>query len=264
MIYILYLFFLFLISFISLQFTSLEIAFISIALAPFTAFFMVFLLLAFHIPIFKLFNVKPHNSYLNYLNRQMITLFNHLFLRMKTTLIGSFDPTLNQVIYSNHTSYSDALCVLEKAHMPMAFTPKVSILKIPFISQWIKLLGSFPVDRNNSRKTLENMIKAIQIVKNGQNMLVFPEGTVKDKYLNDVENMKAGAFKLVLKAQTYLTLIKITGDIDIRKKVPFFLINRTVQIIGTYDYQSIKEIPTSELSKQMIQTINTFTGHKDQ
>ena len=252
------------ISFMFMQFASLEIAFISIALAPLTAFFMVFLFVAFHIPIFKLLNIKPHNSYLNYLNRQMITLFNHLFLRMKTTLIGSFDPSINQVIYSNHTSYSDALCVLEKVQMPMAFTPKVSILKIPFISHWVKLLGSFPIDRNNSRKTLENMIKAIQTVKNGQNMLVFPEGTVKDKYLNDVENMKAGAFKLVLKAQTYLTLIKITGDIDVRKKVPFFPINRTVEIIETYDYESIKEIATSELSKQMMQTINTFTGHKDQ
>lgn len=264
MIYILYLYFLFSISYISIQSTSLEIAFISVALAPFAAFIMVFVLVALHIPIFKLFNVKPHNLYLNYLNRQMITLFNHVFLRMKTTLIGSFDRTINQVIYSNHTSYSDALCVLEKVHMPMAFTPKVLILKIPFISQWITLLGSFPVDRNNSRQTLENMIKAIQTVKNGQNMLVFPEGTVKDKYLNDVENMKAGAFKLVLKAQTHLTLIKITGDIDVRKKVPFFPINRTVQIIGTYDYESIKEIATSELAKQMMQTINSFTGHKDQ
>ncbi len=111
-IYIIYFYLLFSISFISMQFTSLGMTFISIALAPLTAFFMVFLLVAFHIPIFKLFNVKPHNSYLNYLNRQMITLFNHLFLRMKTTLIGAFDPTINQVIYSNHTSYSDALCVL--------------------------------------------------------------------------------------------------------------------------------------------------------
>ncbi len=93
---------------------------------------------------------------------------------------------------------------------------------------------------------------------------LFSLKALKDKYFNDVENMKAGAFKLVLKAQTYLTLIKITGDIDVRKKVPFFPINRTVQIIRTYDYESIKEITTSELSKQMMQTINTFTGHKDQ
>lgn len=138
----------------------------------------------------------------------MIMLFNHVFLRMKTTLIGEIPKIHQQVIYANHTSYTDALCVLEKVQMPMAFTPKVSILKVPFIGIWIQLLGSFPIDRINPRKTLENMVHAIQVVKNGQSMLMFPEGTIRDRYSNDVENMKAGAFKLVLKAQAQLTLIK--------------------------------------------------------
>ena len=120
--------------------------------------------------------------------------------------------------------------------MPMAFTPKVSILKVPFIGIWIQLLGSFPIDRINPRKTLENMVHAIQVVKNGQSMLMFPEGTIRDRYSNDVENMKAGAFKLVLKAQAQLTLIKISGEIDIRKKIPFYPVNRNIDFIATYSY----------------------------
>jgi 1-acyl-sn-glycerol-3-phosphate acyltransferase len=146
----------------------------------------------------------------------------------------------------------------------MAFTPKVSILKVPFIGIWIQLLGSFPIDRINPRKTLENMVHAIQVVKNGQSMLMFPEGTIRDRYSNDVENMKAGAFKLVLKAQAQLTLIKISGDIDIRKKIPFYPVNRNIDFIATYSYEEIKDIPTKELSLMMMNQINQFKEHKDQ
>ena len=235
-----------------------------ILMLPIFTFLIVFLLVAVQIPIFKFMKVPPNNLYLNYLNRQMITLFNHLFIRMKTTMYGSLDAKMNQVVYANHTSYTDALCVLEKVQMPMAFTPKISVLKVPFIGQWVSLLGSFPIDRSNPRKTLENMIQAIQTVKSGQNMLMFPEGTVRDRYTNDIENMKAGAFKLVLKSKTHLTLIKISGDIDVRKKIPFIPINRSIHVIQTYNYESIKDISTLDLSNQMMHAINTFKVHKDQ
>jgi 1-acyl-sn-glycerol-3-phosphate acyltransferase len=235
-----------------------------VLLSPFVSFMFLFIFVASHIPIFLLFKVKPNFYYMNYLNQQMITLFNHLFLRMKTTLNGEIPRNHQQVIYANHTSYSDALCVLEKVQMPMAFTPKVSILKVPFIGNWIQLLGSFPIDRINHRKTLENMVHAIQVVKNGQSMLMFPEGTIRDRYSDDVENMKAGAFKLVLKAQAQLTLIKISGDIDIRKKFPFHPINRQIDVIVSYSFDEIKEIPTKELAITMMDKINTFKSHRDQ
>jgi 1-acyl-sn-glycerol-3-phosphate acyltransferase len=229
-----------------------------VLLSPFVSFMFLFIFVASHIPIFLLFKVKPNFYYMNYLNQQMIILFNHLFLRMKTTLNGEIPRNHQQVIYANHTSYTDALCVLEKVQMPMAFTPKVSILKVPFIGIWIQLLGSFPIDRINPRKTLENMVHAIQVVKSGQSMLMFPEGTIRDRYSNDVENMKAGAFKLVLKAQAQLTLIKISGDIDIRKKFPFYPINRQIDVIVSYSFDEIKEIPTKELAITMMDKINEF------
>ena len=229
-----------------------------VLLSPLVSFMFLFIFVASHIPIFLLLKLKPNIYYMNYLNQQMIILFNHLFLRMKTTLNGEIPRNHQQVIYANHTSYTDALCVLEKVQMPMAFTPKVSILKVPFIGIWIQLLGSFPIDRINPRKTLENMVHAIQVVKSGQSMLMFPEGTIRDRYSDDVENMKAGAFKLVLKAQAQLTLIKISGDIDIRKKFPFYPINRQIDVIVSYSFDEIKEIPTKELAITMMDKINEF------
>lgn len=263
MIVTIYLLSLFIFPYFMTQMNS-HLIFLWVSLSPLFAFTFVFLLVAIHIPFFSIINVKPSNHYLNYLNQQMITLFNHLFLRMKTTLNGVIPINQQQVIYANHTSYTDALCVLEKVQMPMAFTPKVSLLKVPWIGTWIQLLGSFPIDRMNPRKTLENMIHAIHVVKNGQTMLMFPEGTIRDRYRNDVENMKAGAFKLVLKAEAQLTLIKISGDIDIRKKTPFHSVNRQIDIIKTFTFDEIKDIPTKDLAVDMMDKINTFKGRKDQ
>ena len=237
---------------------------LSIFLSPILSFLLVFFFTYLHVPFFRLLKITPQNRYLNYLNRQMITLFNHLFLRMKTIQNGSIPYRDRLVIYSNHTSYTDALCVLEKAQIPMAFTPKVSILKIPFINDWILLLGSFPIDRVNPRKTLENMVTAIKVVKDGQSMLMFPEGTIRDRYSEDIENMKAGSFKLALKAQADITVIKISGDIDIRRKIPFYPINRYVDVIDTYVYDDFKSLSTNDLSFKMMEIINQFKGHKDQ
>jgi len=138
---------------------------LSIFLSPILSFLLVFFLTYLHVPFFRLLKITPQNRYLNYLNRQMITLFNHLFLRMKTIQRGLIPYRDRLVIYSNHTSYADALCVLEMAQIPMAFTPKVSILKVPFINNWILLLASFPIDRRNPRKTLENMVSQLKSLK---------------------------------------------------------------------------------------------------
>ncbi|MDA0871569.1 MAG: lysophospholipid acyltransferase family protein [Firmicutes bacterium] len=263
MIVLFYLLSLFIFPYLMIQ-TNDHLILLWVFLSPLISFAFVFIFVAFHIPFFSFLKVNPHHFYINYLNQQMIMLFNHVFLRMKTTISGEIPKIHQQVIYSNHTSYTDALCVLEKVQMPMAFTPKVSILKVPFIGIWIQLLGSFPIDRINPRKTLENMVLAIQVVKNGQSMLMFPEGTIRDRYSNDVENIKAGAFKLVSKAQAQLTLIKISGDIDIRKKIPFYPVNRNIDVIATYSYDEIKDIPTKELSLMMMNQINQFKEHKDQ
>lgn len=264
MIILCYFFFLLLFPYVMTQFFQDNFILLWVFLTPFIAFFILFFLIAIQIPFFIIFKINPQNIYLNYLNRQMITLSNHLFLRMKTTIDGDIPKIIPQVIYSNHSSYTDALCVLEKVQLPMAFTPKISLLKLPFIGKWVQLLGSFPIDRKNSRKTLENMVRAIQVVKNGQSMLMFPEGTTRDKYSTDIENLKAGAFKLVLKAQAQLTLIKISGDIDIRKKIPFYPVNRHIDVIATYPYETIKDIQTQQLSQEMMHQINQFTKHKDQ
>lgn len=263
MIILLYLFSLFFFPYLMVQMNP-TLLIIWIILSPIVSFVIAFIFVSIHIPFFLLFKVKPNFYYMNYLNQQMITLFNHSFLRMKTTFHGEIPKNQQQVIYANHTSYTDALCVLEKVQIPMAFTPKISILKVPIIGIWIQLLGSFPIDRMNPRKTLENMVHAIQVVKNGQSMLMFPEGTIRDRYSQDVENLKAGSFKLVLKAQAQLTLIKISGDIDIRKKLPFYPINRQIDVIISYSYDEIKEIPTQELAANMMGKINDFKGHTDQ
>jgi 1-acyl-sn-glycerol-3-phosphate acyltransferase len=264
MIILFYFFLLVLFPYMMTQFFHDDLLFLWVFLTPFIAFIVLFFLIALQIPFFLLFKTNPQNIYLNYLNRQMITLSNHLFLRMKTTIAGTIPQINPQVVYSNHSSYTDALCVLEKVQLPMAFTPKISILKLPFIGTWIRLLGSFPIDRKNPRKTLENMVHAIRVVKNGQSMLMFPEGTTRDKYSSDIENLKAGSFKLVLKAQAQLTLIKISGDIDVRKKVPFYPVNRHIDVIATYSYETIKDTQTQQLSQEMMHQINQFTKHKDQ
>lgn len=102
-------------------------------------------------------------------------------------------PLNEPAIYmSNHRSFSDPLV---QANAFDAFIiAKAEVSKIPIMSQAAKLTGIIYVKResNKSRKaTLETLLET---VKNGYNVLIYPEGTTGDQQLT--KPFKFGAFKL--------------------------------------------------------------------
>jgi 1-acyl-sn-glycerol-3-phosphate acyltransferase len=234
---------------------SIDFAPFFIAFSPFVAFLIVFLLISLHLPFMK--NVQPHNKYINRITKEVIMLVNHVFLRLRVEIKGEFPSTsFPHVLYANHTSYTDALCVIQKYPYPLTFTPKVSVLKLPFIGSWVTMIGAFPIDRNHDRVTARNMIQAIQTIQNGHNMIIFPEGSVKDRYLEYVEHMKPGAFKLAQKSKATIIPIKIGGDIDLRRLSFFRPKNKNIQILNELSFTHYQDMSTQELSDHVIYLIN--------
>lgn len=237
-------------------FWSINVLPFFILISPFFAFLILFLLVTLHLPFMK--NIKPNNVYINRITKQVVMLVNHVFLRLKVETEGEFPhSSFPHVIYANHTSYTDALCVMEKYSFPLTFTPKISVLKIPFIGSWVTMIGAFPIDRNNDRVTARNMIQAIQTIQNGHNMIIFPEGSVKNRYLEYIEHMKPGAFKLAQKSKATIIPVRIGGDIDLRKLSFFRPKNKHIQIYNALTYPDYENMTTLQLSDHVLSIINT-------
>ena len=81
-------------------------------------------------------------------------------------------PTDRNVVYiGNHQGIFDIPLLLGYIPYQKAFIAKIEILKIPMISDWMKLMKCVFIARKNPRQSIEAMHQGIENVKNGKGLL---------------------------------------------------------------------------------------------
>lgn len=85
------------------------------------------------------------------------------------------------LLCANHNDWLDAviLWVMAKDVKVMA---KAELFKVPIWSWFIKKLGAFPIKRGE--RDFRSLYHAVKVVQNGNNLIIFPEGTRKAKLKN--------------------------------------------------------------------------------
>ncbi len=79
------------------------------------------------------------------------------------------------VFASNHRSFSDPPFMACWSRLPVAFFARSSLWRIPLIRQGLQIFDGIPVDRANPG--ISSMKGAIERLREGTPILVFPEGT---------------------------------------------------------------------------------------
>ncbi len=119
-------------------------------------------------------------------------------------------PTDRSVVYiGNHQGIFDIPLLLGYIPYQKAFIAKIEILKIPMISDWMKLMKCVFLDRKNPRQSVEAMHQGMENVKNGYSMVIFPEGT-RNKG-GPVKEFKPGSFKLAFQSGADVVPVTIDG-----------------------------------------------------
>ncbi|HOC28392.1 MAG TPA: lysophospholipid acyltransferase family protein [Treponemataceae bacterium] len=113
------------------------------------------------------------------------------------------------VFVGNHQGYLDIPVLLGYVKKNKAFISKIEILKVPYLSDWMKLMQCTFLDRKNMRQSVQAMQQAIETVKKGYSLVIFPEGTRSRG--GPVGEFKAGSFKLALKAGVPIVPVTIDG-----------------------------------------------------
>lgn len=119
-------------------------------------------------------------------------------------------PTHTPVLFvGNHQSYFDIVTFVAAVENPTGFVAKTEIEKIPIFSTFVALVGSVFIDRKDLRQSLKAIIESSENLKQGHNMIIFPEGTRNTT--KELLPFKNGSLKPAQKSGSPIVPVAIYG-----------------------------------------------------
>ena len=125
-------------------------------------------------------------------------------------------PDMPVLYVGNHRSYFDIVTGYIVVPGQTGFIAKKEMEKIPLLSTWMKRLHCLFLDRNDLKQGLKTILTAIEKVKSGISICIFPEGTRnKNEDELDMLPFHEGSFKIAAKANCPIIPMAISGSADI-------------------------------------------------
>lgn len=172
------------------------------------------------------------------------------------TIIGHENVPKDQaVLYiGNHRSFFDIL--LTYVHCPdlTGYVAKKEMAPIPLLSIWMRYLHCLFLDRKDIKEGMKTILTAIEKVKNGISICIFPEGT-RNKGDDELELLPfhEGSFKIATKSGCPIIPMAISNSAEIFEK--HFPKIKPCKVVVEYG----KPIYPEQLSKEDKKRLGAYT-----
>lgn len=172
---------------------------------------------------------------------------------VKTTIIGEENVPDEPVLFiGNHRSFFDILLTYSRCKRLTGYVAKKEMEKIPLLSTWMKLLYCLFLDRKDTREGLKTILQAIDYVKQGISICIFPEGTRNKGEELSMLPFRDGALKIAEKTGCAILPISMNNTAEIFEN-HFPRIKKTHVVI---EYG--KPIYPKELDKETRKHLGTY------
>ncbi|MCR5099542.1 MAG: 1-acyl-sn-glycerol-3-phosphate acyltransferase [Lachnospiraceae bacterium] len=152
-------------------------------------------------------------------------------------------PTDQPVLFvANHQSFFDVILTYSRMTSLTGYISKDEFAKVPLLPIWMKRLYCLFIDRDDIRQSLQIILTAVDYVKSGVSIFIFPEGTRSRD--GQVHEFKKGSFKIAQKTGCPIIPVSIKGTADVFEN--HFPLLRPHEVTVTYG----KPIILSELSDE--------------
>ena len=172
---------------------------------------------------------------------------------VKTIVLGEENvPQDTAVLYvGNHRSFFDILLTYVRVPRPTGYISKKEMDKWPLLNIWMRYLHCLFLDRDNIKEGLKVILAAVEKVKNGISICIFPEGT-RNKTADTFLPFHEGSFKIAEKGDVPIVPITIVNSSAIFED-QFPRIKKTTVII---EYG--KPIQVKELDKETRKHVGAY------
>ena len=137
-------------------------------------------------------------------------------IRVRITGLDHIRKGEHYVYVANHSSYTDIPILLATIPDNIRLILKSSLTRIP-IWGWALLVSPFLIiDRSSAAKSQRTLEKAIETIRRGASVLLFPEGTRTPT--GDLQAFKRGAFHLAYDSIAPILPVAIIGSYQIMSR----------------------------------------------
>jgi 1-acyl-sn-glycerol-3-phosphate acyltransferase len=135
---------------------------------------------------------------------------------VKVTIKGKENVPEETVLYvGNHRSIFDVLILYTQCKTLTGFVAKDSVEKIPVFRNWMRNLYCLFLNRSDIKQGLQVILQAIDYVKKGISICIFPEGTRNKGNEFELLPFKEGSFKIALKTGCPIVPVAMNRTADI-------------------------------------------------
>lgn len=174
---------------------------------------------------------------------------NYLLYHIEIVGSENIPETGGCLLCSNHTSMYDPVAIATRIKRPVHFMAKAEIFKNPFLNKFFLSVGTIPVNRE--KVSVETLKQALKVLKNGEILGIFPEGT----RVRDGEQVKPmdGFVIFSLKTKSPIVPIHIQGKFKFRHKIRITF-GKPIELTEYYG-KKLKPEEISKISQKIMDNI---------
>lgn len=182
------------------------------------------------------------------------------------TVIGEENIPDEPVLFiGNHRSYFDILLTYSRCRRLTGYVAKKEMLRYPLLSDWMKRLYCLFLNRDDMKEGLKTILQAIDYVKNGISICIFPEGTRNDGEELSLLPFHTGSFKIAEKTGCAIIPMSLNNTASIfENHLPFIKKTHVVLEYGKPIYPKELDKETKKRLAVYCQNIIQETINKNQ
>jgi 1-acyl-sn-glycerol-3-phosphate acyltransferase len=182
---------------------------------------------------------------------------------LRTDGMEKVDGGQRYVFVGNHYSYFDIPCILAAVPQPIRFMAKASLFKIPIFGWSLARAGFIPIDRKNRRSAVKSFDLAVERIRKGNSIVIFPEeGRTHERVMRPFQR---GAFLLAIKSQLPMVPLAVDGTYDVfrvgaRRITPGVVTIRVGEAIDTSESSVRDKEKLATAARDQIETMLGLAG----
>jgi glycerol-3-phosphate dehydrogenase (NAD(P)+) len=156
---------------------------------------------------------KGVNPFVYWIVRALFQPFFHIYFRMSRIGREHVPADGPVIIAANHRSFLDPFVIACMARRPLYYVTKKELFANRIVAWLLTSLGAFPIDRGNGDE--DAMATAREILRRGDAVLIFPEGTRTRP--GTLGTPKRGVGRLALETGVPVVPVAVIGTEAVRR-----------------------------------------------